>query len=382
MAPVFDAGSTEVTPGAAAADLRRASAVDIERAPSHDDERVVQVMASVYAGNTRARHDWLYRDNPHGRGVTWLALERSTGALLGGTSMFPRRVLVDGRERLGAVGGDCYVLPTARRRGIATTLHASSLADMGRAGLGFMYGPPVVENLRALLRAGSTGVARFRRWTRPLTGSAVYRAVRRDGTSALGARLAGLPIAVLDRWHDGEAAGLTLEAVREFGEEFDTLFERAAPSHRIVCVRDRGYLAWRYRAWPAASEVAFAVRRRSDLIGFISVELGDGEVEVIDFFSSAVPATIDAMLAALLAHARLARWSTIVVNVIDGSPVARRLLRFGFVPRPGRLFQVGTRQGDPERETLTQRAAWHFMEADTPRHARAPEGGPANPDMT
>ncbi len=353
-----------MTQEALAALVPPAPEVEIRRAGDGDEERVLELIARTYPGDARARYAWLYRGNPHGRALTWLAVERASGALAGGTSMFPRRVLVEGRERTGSIGGDCYIDPSVRRRGIATALHRRSFAEMADGGVSFMYGPPVVANLRALLKAGSRAVAHFRRFARPLTGSGAYRAAFSRAASGVEARLAGLPIVALDWWHGGNTLGLSVERVREFGAEFDTLFERVAATHTIVCVRDRAYLTWRYLASPGGQQQPLAVRRRGELIGLIGLEVVNGHAEVIDFFTAAVAEAIDATLSALILYARRAGCGTVEVNLVQGSRAARRLWRFGFIPRPGRVFQVAAVPDDPQRRTLLTAAAWHFTEAD------------------
>src|SRR6185369_10435684 len=112
------------------------------------------------------RYRWLYLDNPHGIARTYAAIAK-TGAPVAITSLFPRRVQVGSRVLTGAIGGDAYVTPRFRRRGLATDLHRLALASMDD-GLSFMFGPPEPNNLRALLTAGSTITGAVRRYARPL----------------------------------------------------------------------------------------------------------------------------------------------------------------------------------------------------------------------
>src|SRR5215216_4470836 len=149
---------------------------DIRLADANDGEEVIRLMGKIYSGDMTARYDWMYRSNPHGQALTWLAIERATGEAVGCTSIFPRKVYVEGRERTGGIGGDCFIEPRVRRRGLATRLHAASFHEMRAGGVDFMYGPPTPNNLGALVKAGSKVVTNYRRWVRPLTGLAAYRA--------------------------------------------------------------------------------------------------------------------------------------------------------------------------------------------------------------
>src|ERR1041384_6339830 len=118
-----------------------------------------------------ARLAWLYEKNPSGRALTWIA--REDGELAGCTSYFPWRLLLDGELRLCALGGDGYVRPKFRRRGLGALLHDAARADMQRTGIGCMYGAPGAMNLTPLKHGGSREIGHVARWARPLRGRAI-----------------------------------------------------------------------------------------------------------------------------------------------------------------------------------------------------------------
>src|SRR5688572_10523544 len=179
------------------------SRFEIRRAEDDDRDALLRLIGKLYSGDSVARYEHLYRSNPHGTALTWLAIETATGDAVACTSLFPRRVRVAGVERLGSIGGDCYVEPRVRRQGLAVGLHRASLREMRDGGVHFMYGPPAPNNLAALLKAGSTLVSDYRRWVRPLHGG-IGRASR---SRPLAARMIGLPLRLLDRVGRGAMRG-------------------------------------------------------------------------------------------------------------------------------------------------------------------------------
>jgi GNAT superfamily N-acetyltransferase len=337
------------------------SEFDIRQATADDREQIIRLVANVYVGDVAARYDWLYRDNPHGGALTWLAIERDSGEAVGCTSIFPRRVRVAGRERLGSIGGDCYIEPRVRRRGLATQLHVASFAGMRDAGIEFMYGPPTPNNLGALVKAGSHLVTSYRRWVRPLTSQGAYEAAFSRVPTKFQARLAGLPILMLDQLTKGDARGFTVSEVFEFGDEFDGLFATAAATHPVACVRDREYLAWRYRS---GRQAALAVRRNDELVGFITLEKSGHEAAIMDIFSANDARLIDALLRLVIEYAT--RWgcARLELCMTEGCAVARRLLRHGFIARDERGFQVAVADTDAQAVTLRAASSWHLTEAD------------------
>ena len=336
----------------------------IRQARDDDRERIIALVSKMWAEDITARYEWLYLSNPHGRALTWLAIENITGEIAGCTSIFPRRVIVDGHERLGAIGGDCYVEPRARRRGLATALHRESLTGMRESGIDFMYGPPNSNNLGALVRAGSRVVTDFKRCVRPLTGRAVYRAAFDRPPTKLEERLADLTVMAWDRLIRAGANGITLEPVAEFGQEFDSLFERAAPGRSIVCARDSRYLTWRYLAAPSNCQRPFAIRRDGELLGFAALESSGEQAAIVDFFTVSDSKLIDAALQLILDEAMAAGRASLEMSCTPEHVIQSRLRRMGFIGRSGRGFQVAASDQDPQLETLLNPDAWHFLAAD------------------
>jgi hypothetical protein len=337
---------------------------EIRRAGKGDRELVIALVSNMIAGDMAARYKWLYASNPHGCALTWLAIERETGVAVACTSLFPRRVLVDGRERVGSMGGDCWVEPRVRRQGLATALHRRSLMEMPECGVDFMYGPPVPNNLAALIKAGSRVVTSFKRWSRPLTGWAAYRAVFGGKQSKLGARLVTPSISLLDRVTRADLCGLALEEISEFGPEFDLMFERAATTHRVVCQRDRQYLTWRYLNAPSRRQLPLAVRRGRELVGLIALEVRGEQAFLVDLFTANDVNLLDATLQLALDYAVAIGCSNLEISLMRECVVASRLRRLGFIGRDEQKFQVLVSETDPQAQVLLSQRAWHFTMAD------------------
>lgn len=325
---------------------------------------MTRLVSRMYADDVASRFNWLYESNPHGAALTWIAIEKESGAAAACTSVFPRRVVVDGRERTGSIGGDCYVDPNFRRLGLATALHRVSLASMRERGVEFMYGPPNPSNLGALLKAGSHLVAGFKRFVRPLTGRAVYRPSLGHTASRLRSRLAELPVLVLDRLTRAEVSGVTLQASEEFGSDHDRLFARASRGRGVVGSRDAAYLEWRYTESPLRVQQPFDVRRRGLLEGIVVVEVSGEHAAVIDIFAPNDAVVLDAALQLLHDMAQGMGCSSLEISAMPEPFLVSRLKRLGFIGRSERGFQVFLAEDDPQRATLLDPDAWFFTAGD------------------
>ena len=101
------------------------------------------------------RYRWIYQDNPHGKALTWLAVTSQDNKIVGCASVFPRKMWLNGHVETGSAGGDTYVDPMWRRKGIAEALHRASCKRHARKwSHALQYGFPLRENLRAIRKAG------------------------------------------------------------------------------------------------------------------------------------------------------------------------------------------------------------------------------------
>jgi GNAT superfamily N-acetyltransferase len=329
----------------------QANELAIRRATADDRGDVIALVSEMFQQDISARYAWLYEGNPHGAALTWLAYDGDVP--VGVTSVFPRKVSVDGAERMGSIGGDCYVAPRARRRGLATQLHAATFAEMGAGGVEFMYGPPLPNNLKALAKAGSAEVGAFVRFTRLLSGAALQQQSKQLARVASGA------LRAVSRVLRVSTGGLRLEALRDGDLELDRLARRTAPAG--VCpVRDRAFLGWRY---PNRATELLAVRRGSDLAGLVALEARDGHAVVVDLFAID-PTQLPAALQLAIDRAAEAGCARIDLPITAGVLSRRRLARMGFTAREERGFQVARARGAALPACLLRPEAWHFTSGD------------------
>ncbi|HVK68820.1 MAG TPA: GNAT family N-acetyltransferase [Polyangium sp.] len=293
----------------------------IERADARHRDFVQHLLSEHLPGSDVARrYTWLYEQNPHGRAVTVIARDERTGEPLGITSAFPRRMLIAGRTRLGSVGGDGYVRPSARRRGIATAMHRASLECMRAEGVEIMFGPPEPHNLRALERAGARVVCHVRRFSRPRVLQSLLGPLGRFVVP--GARL--VPIEGRDR-------------------RVDQIFERAVDGTVVTPVRDAAHYAWRFVNSPARAQRAYVVLHRDKPLGLCVLEHAGRRVALVDVFTHP-----DDFGDALTIIASASGADSLVTQLNDRGPHTRSLTRAGFFPREGKPFQVHACEGmDP-----------------------------------
>lgn len=344
----------------------------VRRADINDRDQLIRLIGMMEnVPDANARYEWLYASNPHGFAQSWIAVDQEANRIVGCTSFFPRRVLIDGIMHVAALGGDAFVEPSARRRGLAKALHQASMASHHQGDVEFMYGPPYEANLQALIKAGAHFIGRLENCVRILSMPALhripayYRAARPSGRD-LAKLVTHLPRMLLKRSSapSGSAVPVTLVPVEQFDDEFDRLFDQCATGYRVLGVRDQEYLNWRYFGSRRRRQIPFAARSSDKLIGMAVLEVFRDRAEIIDLFTFPQDEYLDGVLNALTAKAREKRCCVLTATCMSGSLLSRHLRSRGFRPAQSEGFQIAMTGDHPAPTELLDPAAWHYTLAD------------------
>lgn len=313
------------------------SPFSVREATPADEPEVRALIAEMIPGvDVAARWRWMYEENPGGRALTWLAIAQS-GEVAGCTSFFPFRMWLDGTEVRGALGGDGYVRPAFRRKGLGGLLHDASRRGMPAHAIGCMYGAPGAMNVTPLKHGGSREMGAVARFVRPL----------RVG-----------PLSLVG------PGGARLEPTSGNDPRIDAVWSEARTELRLAAVRDTRFYQWRFRDAPAQKQAAYVILDGQRPIGACALEsLGDGaELHVVDLV--AVPEAWHACLRAIARHgatATRARIASIKLFAIDAR--RRGMLRAGFVEREGKPFLCMIPTGGDRRFIDPQR--WFYCGGDS-----------------
>ena len=300
-------------------------------------------------GDIDSRIHWLYETNPSGRALTWLAIAES-GEVAGTTSMFPFALWLDGAIVRAALGGDGFVRPKFRRRGIGGLLHEASRRDMPVHQLGCMYGAPGAPNVTPLKHGGSREVGQVARWVRPVDGTALgieFPPFDRLVRSALRPR------------RSSELVPMAPHDVR-----VDIVWEAARTALRLALVRDAAFYTWRFLESPSQQEQAFVIIGSGKPIGVCALELTEGgkNLRIVDLIT--LPEAWRESLRAIARHAAdrtTVRTVDLKLMVLDGR--SRAMWRAGYIEREAKPFLVMIPTGGDRRFLDPDR--WFYGGADS-----------------
>jgi GNAT superfamily N-acetyltransferase len=310
-----------------------------------------QILALLGEHNPKSdaarRWTWLYEGNPEGRALTWVAVDDASGELAGITSYFPLRLWVNGEVVRAAIGGDGYVRPKFRRRGIAGVLHAALREQMPKHGIEVMFGAPAAANVGPLQHGHSRVVGEMVRFVRPLTASAIVPGA---------ALLDGLARRLLRP----RAGSAELEPVRGRDPRMDEVWAATRPELEVAAVHDASFYEWRFGRAPAQVQKPYLIVEHGRPIGMCALQDRGDRLHVVD-----LTMPVASLGAALTAIARAARsFKSLEVDVLRTDAERRALWRHGFVPREPRPYLIVISEASPHAAVLEQGRRWTYTFAD------------------
>jgi GNAT superfamily N-acetyltransferase len=280
-----------------------------------------------------ARFDWLYSRNPAGRGRLWVAVDTTTGEIIGTAAAFPRRFTVSGREACCWVLGDFCVSGRYRTLGPALALQRACLALAAETGTAFCYDFPSRAMMTVYQRLRIAPVGQMRRLVKavrmdwrstrvtslPRLARGIASIVQRIVASSRGPRK---PVDLAIALHKGPC-----------GEEFSRLWEAETVNYGVCLKRTPDYLNWRYRENPTARHEILAARRRDRLVGYAAFTAEGESALLVDLFGSQDDDVLPALAQAVSDLARQRGCASLSVSLLDSHAWTGMFRRLGFVPR-------------------------------------------------
>ena len=316
----------------------------------------------------RDRYVWIYQNNPHGKALTWVAVDRQTDRIVGCTSVFPRKMWVHDRIELGSIGADTYVDPMWRRKGIAEALHRFSLKGMHENDIRLEFGFPLIENLGAFRRAGAYlpgnyVSARLFLSIKPflmkfkLNGFVPYTILK-----ALDKVFQQIMVTRALAAHESK---YSVSEFNDFDESFEVFSQEILPVFKICCLRDCSYLRWRFLDNPFRKYTLIKMVRNKDsrLIGFAALEVSEENAHISEFFTRPEDDIVEALITAIIRFGidNSLRSVSVVTDPSGTYSNGFASLRFRFQHSDQRMLEV---LGESGGDALEELANWYITYAD------------------
>ncbi len=336
-----------------------------EQLESVRDETLTLLAATRDAAINASRFDWLYLRNPDGKAVIWSIRESQTGEMAGFTVALPRRMIVQGSEKLCWNCADFSIHPRYRTLGPALKLRRAARDGVDAGRVDFLYAHPNPRMAAIHERVGHTLLAPMVRMARVLRSAPYLQ--QKVPSKVLAAAVGGMVDPYL-RWSAPErkyrrTGDVHIYDETHFDRRFSELFAENFASAKVCGFRDARYLQWRYAENPLEKSMTLVAERAGRLRGWLVFAIRDDVAFIQDLFPPKDANILRDLLSAILHEARARRLRSVSFTALLGNPVLPVLREFGFQERPetGRMFFHAPIN---DRSPLLDSSAWYVTVGD------------------
>ena len=314
--------------------------------------------------------DWMYCQNPLKSAIIWVAVDGEK--LVGHYALIPLEMTVNGAVRTGATAVNIAVHPDYQGKGIFPRLVAAAAEQAGRDGVVLSY---VFPNERAYpiftRKLGWVKVGSLRTLVRPLDVAAIlrHRCRSRFQVKAL-AWLVELFLGLFFRPRQAPLpAGTEITEVSSFDGRIDGFWEKVRGGFRVMPVRDRQYLTWRFVKKPVRSGYEILLAEcRGETLGYLVVKSkeleGNTAGAIMDILT--LPGREDVarcLISRAIQRCREAGAETLNCDISRTNPYYGSFRKSGFMPFPEGVPRLAVQTncaelsldflGDPENWFIT-----------------------------
>lgn len=230
------------------------------------------------------RYDWLYFNNPDGKAIPWIIWDEKNSIPVGFTAVFPRRMLIDGKETICWNCGDFSIETKYRSLGIAMQLRKEAKKEVDNGRVSFLYAHPNDRMKVVHLKAGHHQLGLMQRHALPLRIDDYFQSKLNNEMLA---NMAAFPVNQLLKLNlILRKKNTKLEAVfcntPEFSDKHESLFSALAEKYRVIGIRDRTYLTWKFIDHPNFQFMLMNFYSGDELVGYIIFSGHDSVANIVD----------------------------------------------------------------------------------------------------
>jgi len=333
---------------------------------SDDEQQLIDVLERNIPGRQRDPFQWRHQNNPVGPGWSWVICERKNDGIVAMVSVFPRRMLVGGKETVSGQVGEFVVDSAYRSLGPALLLQRATFEAVERGALAFCYDcPPHDEGMSTFVRLGMNPNCEVVRYVLPLRSDRYLG--KKLGSGSWTKPLVGIANLLLSaRIAYRRPSGIE---VREFDGVFDEEFSRLdnlVPSaDAIRTSRSAEILNWRHRKNPSWKPRILVARRAGELLAFLAFIVFEGRSSIVDIFGRELSHAGVALLEAVVDLSRREGFDCVESYWSTGNAFDAVYRKVGFRQRERAVRVVAyQQQGDQTGKLLNCGLRWDFGQAE------------------
>ena len=218
---------------------------------------------------------WQHRQNPAGPAIITVAQSEYGSGIIGHECVVPLRIKVGENTSLSGTSIDNMVHPDYRGLGVYKQIRQKVDELVKQGNIQFLYTFTNQVAYYINLKIGSRSL--FKKtplWVKPLRmENNVSRYLGGNGIPSWLLTVTGRGFIKFTTRSENYKVRTQVKEIKEVDERFDSLWEQASSHHKIMMVRDRAYLDWRYIKRPDANYTIYISEQGNQLLGYIVVRI-------------------------------------------------------------------------------------------------------------
>lgn len=312
---------------------------------------------------------WKYTDNPWGESYSYVA--EADGAIVGFVGGMAWQLTVQGHDYPGAQVTDLMLEPAWRRKGIFFPLNAKSQEEIF-ARASWHYGVTNPTSFKIFQnRYGYQGF-RPHKIQKVLDIRPFLRETLRGGHGFKMPKLRKLlPRLLRVKKRVAANVSLEVEAIENFDERFDDLWQRVRHRLTMATTKTRRHLNWRYLRNPRFDYSVLAAREGDRVVGFavLRVQQSEGIRRgfIVDFLTDPDhPAAAPFLIGQALAFFKKRKAAVVNTWVFEHDPAYPAFALHGFVAKTAETVMILTNSLTDgfSKDFMSDVRNWHFAMGD------------------
>jgi len=246
-----------------------------------DENKIFELMKVVYHEKNLIREKWLrwwkwmFTENPVGIARIWLA--EHNGKIVGHDPMILADIKV-GTEIVKVYQNiELMTHPDYRHQGMFLTLEKKALEEAEKEGINIIIGFPNNAAYPGHIKNGWFDISSLQIGSKPLRLERIIKAtIKNKFLKTIYTVFGNLIIYLFYREKKMPVSdGLIISRIASFDDDIDDFWKKISNEHKIVIVRNKKYLNWRYVNVPDVEYMIYVAREKGEICGYIVLRCVD-----------------------------------------------------------------------------------------------------------
>ena len=310
---------------------------------------------------------WQYLDNPRGTAIIYVA--EADKRIVGHLALLPTLMKIGDKIILCSHAVDGMVHPDYRRQSIYVKIADETFEFASKDGIAMVFGTPNNQSYPIHIgRLQWIYICNPRLMLKIINWNVFFKSHLRI-PNFVGKQLEKFIELIWNNKSHCEDSEVTIEQITTFDERIDKFWLRASETKKIMVIRDKKYLNWRYVNKPGNNYNIFIAQKGNEIIGYIVVTIQREKTirgYIIDLL--ALPDEDTAMIMLIkkaIAYCKNKGAITIKCLMLREVPYYKILKKMGFICRKSEV-RLCARIFDPKisKEFVSDPSNWYYLWGD------------------